>query len=192
MLLHPESWHETLPICSRRHLSSKLIFFTPISADEIRCHFRLRVLANHFASIFFLSFSGDSLGLLSLSLGHRVQTSVDFHSDLDLLLRPQGIDLDYYFSLNGHSLGGLLIQTWRGRGHSLSLSSLNGRPRDNTYGDKSSSPIRKPAEALLQRRSQHLIRRWLLVIMIVKPFFIEEPFQMLIVLSTPVSDCAKM
>ena len=47
-----------------------------------RCHFRLRVLANHLASIFFLPLSGDSFGLLSLSPGHRVQTSVGFHSDL--------------------------------------------------------------------------------------------------------------
>ena len=39
----------------------------------------------------FLSFPGDSLGLLSLSPGHRVQTSVGFHSNLDLLLRPKGL-----------------------------------------------------------------------------------------------------
>ena len=102
---------------------SKLIFFTHISADRRRCHFRLRVLANHFASIFLLSLSGDSFGLLSLSPGHKMQTSVGFHSDLDLLVRPRGIDLDSYSSLNGHSLGGLLIRTRRGRGHSLSLSS---------------------------------------------------------------------
>ena len=101
-LFQPESWHETRPICSQRHLSSKLIFFTPISADGRKCHFRSRALANHLA--FFLPFLGDSLRLLSLSSGHRVQTSVGFHSDLDLLLRPRGIDLDSYSSLNGHSL----------------------------------------------------------------------------------------
>ena len=105
----PRAWHEIRPICSRRHLSSKLIFFTPISADGRRCHFRFRVLANHLASIFFLPLSGDSFGLLSLSPSHWVQTSVGFHSDLDLLLRPRGIDLDSYCSLNDHSLGGLLI-----------------------------------------------------------------------------------
>ena len=80
-------------------------FFTLFPLTERRCHFRFRDLANHFASIFFLLLSGDSLGLLSLSPGHRVQTSVDFHSDLDLLLRPRGSDLDSYSSLNGHSLG---------------------------------------------------------------------------------------
>ena len=80
----PGVWHDILPICSPRHLSSKLIFFTAISADGRRCHFCLRVLANHFASIFFLPLSGDSVGLLSLSPGHRVQTLVGFHSDLDL------------------------------------------------------------------------------------------------------------
>ena len=52
----------------------------------------------------FLPFPGDSLGLLSLSPGHRVQTSVGFISDLDLLLWPKGINLDSYSSLNGHSL----------------------------------------------------------------------------------------
>ena len=65
---------------------------------ERRCHFHFRVLANRFASIFLLPLSGDSLGPLSLSPGHRVQTSVSFHSDLDLLLRLWGIDLYYYSS----------------------------------------------------------------------------------------------
>ena len=58
----------------------KLIFFIPISADGRSSHFRLRVLPNHLASIFFLPLSGDSLGQLSLWPGHRVQTSVGFHS----------------------------------------------------------------------------------------------------------------
>ena len=100
----PGVWHESRPIYSPRLLSSKLIFFILISADGRRCHFRLRVQANHFASIFFLPLSGDLLGLLSLSPGHRVQTSAGFHSELDLLLRLQGIDLDSYFSLNDYSL----------------------------------------------------------------------------------------
>ena len=66
-LLHPESWYETRPICSRRHLSSKLIFLFPISADGKGGYFRFRILANHLA--FFLSFPA-----------HRVQTPVGFHS----------------------------------------------------------------------------------------------------------------
>ena len=44
--------------------SSKLIISFPISADGRSSHFRLRVLANHLASVFFLPLSGDSLGLL--------------------------------------------------------------------------------------------------------------------------------
>ena len=42
----------------------KLIFLFPTSADGRSSHFRLRVLANHLASIFFPPLSGDSLGLL--------------------------------------------------------------------------------------------------------------------------------
>ena len=58
----PGVWREIRPICSRRHLSSKLIFFTPISADRRRGlfplmeeggYFRFGILANHLASIFF-------------------------------------------------------------------------------------------------------------------------------------------
>ena len=49
----PRVWHKIRPICSQRHLSSKLIFFFPISADGRRCHFRFRVMANHLASFFF-------------------------------------------------------------------------------------------------------------------------------------------
>ena len=79
----------------------KLIFFIPISADGKGGYFHFRVLAN---LAFFLPFPGGSLGLLSLSPGHRMQTSVGFHSDLDLLLWPRGIDQDSYSSLNGHSL----------------------------------------------------------------------------------------
>ena len=79
----PGAWHKT-PFTATS--VPKLIFFTPISADGRSSCFRLRVLANHLASIFFLPLSGDSLGLLSLWLGHRMQTSVGFHSDLPLLL----------------------------------------------------------------------------------------------------------
>ena len=46
---------------------------------------------------------------ISFTRSKKVQKSVGFHSDLDLLLRPRGIDLDSYSSLNGHSLGGRLI-----------------------------------------------------------------------------------
>ena len=79
----PGAWHKT-PFTATS--VPKLIFFTPISADGRSSHFHLRVLANHLASIFFLPLPGDSLGLLSLWPGHRMQTSVGFHSDLDLLL----------------------------------------------------------------------------------------------------------
>ena len=51
--LHPESWPEIRPICSRRHLSSKKFSFTLFPLTERRCHFLFRVLANHFASFFF-------------------------------------------------------------------------------------------------------------------------------------------
>ena len=70
------------------------------------------------------SFPGQAI-LQDYYLFHpvTVQTSVGFHFDLDLLLQLRGIDLDSYSSLNGHSLGGLLIQTRRGRGHSFFLSS---------------------------------------------------------------------
>ena len=116
----PGVWHET-PFTATS--VPKLISFIPISTDEKWCYFRFRILANHLASFFFLPLSGDSLGLLSLSPGHKVQTSVGFHSDLDLLLRPWGIDQDSHSSFNGQSFGGLLIQTRRGRGHSLFFSS---------------------------------------------------------------------
>ena len=91
----PGAWHETpFTVTS----VPKLIFLFPISAYEKVGYFCFRILANHLASIFFLPLSGNSLGLLSLSPGHRMQTSVGFHSDLDLLLRPWGIDLYYYSS----------------------------------------------------------------------------------------------
>ena len=54
LVLRPEFGTRFAPICSRRHLSSKLFFFlTLFSLTERRYHFRFRVLANHFTSIFF-------------------------------------------------------------------------------------------------------------------------------------------
>ena len=72
-------------------LSQNWFSFSLFLLTGRRCHFRFRVLANHLASIFFLPLSGDSLGLLYVSVPHSLpiwsQTSVGFHSDLDLLLR---------------------------------------------------------------------------------------------------------
>ena len=78
----------------------KLIFFTPISADGRRCHFRLRVQANHYPFLFFLPLSADSLGSLSLSPGHRMQTSVGFHSDPHSLLFPTGREELTYITIS--------------------------------------------------------------------------------------------
>ena len=86
----PGVWHEIRPICSRRPLFQNSFSFTLFPLTGRRCHFRLRILANHFASIFFLPLSVDSLGPLSLSPGHRMQTSVGFHSDPHSLLSPTG------------------------------------------------------------------------------------------------------
>ena len=112
-------------ILSRRSHLQNWFSFTLFPLTGRRCHSCFRVLANHFASIFFLPLSVDSLGPLSLSPGHRMQTSVGFHSDphsyfLRQAVRNWPILLS---SLNGNSLDGLLIQTQRGREHSLSLSS---------------------------------------------------------------------
>ena len=94
----PRVWHEICPICSRQHLSSKLIFLFPISTDEKGGYFCFRILANHLA--FFLPFPG-----------HRVQTSVGFHSVGDpfrlLSLSPEwgyGVQiawLIFFSSFNG-------------------------------------------------------------------------------------------
>ena len=94
-LLHPEFGTR---LRSLRPLFQNWFSLPLFPQTERRCHFRFRVLANRFASIFLLPLSGDSFGPLSLSPGHKVQTSVGFHSDLDLLLRPWGIDLYYYSS----------------------------------------------------------------------------------------------
>ncbi len=48
--------------------------FTLFPLMERRCHFRFRVLANHFASIFFLPLSGDSVGLLYVPIPHSLPT----------------------------------------------------------------------------------------------------------------------
>ena len=45
-------------------------FFFPLTGR--RCHFRFRVPANHLASIFVLLLSGDSLGLLYVSVPHSL------------------------------------------------------------------------------------------------------------------------
>ena len=52
-------------LCSKTDYSLFLL-------TERRCHFRFRVLANRFASIFLLSLSGDSLGLLYVSVHHSL------------------------------------------------------------------------------------------------------------------------
>ena len=90
------------PLMATSVLKTK--FFIPISADE-ESYFRFRVLANHLASFFFLHPVRRFLRATILTSvypflypsGHRVKTSVGFHSDLDLLLRPRGIDLHSLF-----------------------------------------------------------------------------------------------
>ena len=89
----PPSVHDDL--CSKNWFS-----FTLFPLTGRRCHFRFRVLANRFASIFLLPLSGDSLGLLSLWPGHRVQTSVGFHSDPHSLLSPTGREELTYITIS--------------------------------------------------------------------------------------------
>ena len=134
----PGVWHEIRPICSPRHRSSKLIFFHPISAGGKKVplpfygsgqSFRFFLLpCQAIASDYYMS----SISLLYPS-GHRVQTSVGFHSDPHSLLSPTGRPKLTYITIPLFS--GLLIQTRRGRGHSLFLSSLSGRPRDSWLKD---------------------------------------------------------
>ena len=81
----------------------KTDFLIPISADEKGCYFHFRILANHLASFFFpvRRFLWTNICPVYPFLypsGHRVQTSVGFHSDLDLLLRLREIDLHSYSS----------------------------------------------------------------------------------------------
>ena len=85
--------------------------FTLFLLTERRCHFRFRVLANHLA-FFFLSLVTVCKHLLAFTLTHILYFLRQAVRNWPILL----------FSLNGHSLDGLLIQTRRGRGHSLSLS----------------------------------------------------------------------
>ena len=118
----PGVWHE---IHSPQPLSQKLIILFLISADGRSSHFRLRVLANHLASIFFLPLSGDSLGLLygpcTPLFTHPVtgvQTSVDFHFDLDLCYLR-----NWPRFLFQRSVLGLLIQIRRNSNNPLFLFS---------------------------------------------------------------------
>ena len=57
------------PICSRRPLFQKLIFFTPISADRRRGLFPLWDSSQSFG-FYLLPLSGDSLGLLYVPIPH--------------------------------------------------------------------------------------------------------------------------
>ena len=59
----PGVWREIRPISSRRHLSSKLIFFFSINADIRRGLFPLWDSSQSF-SFYLLPLSGDPLGLL--------------------------------------------------------------------------------------------------------------------------------
>ena len=66
--LYPEFGTKFAPICSRRPLFQNWFSLPLFPLTEEGGYFRFRILANHLASIFFLPLSGDSLGLLSLSL----------------------------------------------------------------------------------------------------------------------------
>ena len=110
--LYPEFGARFASICSRRPLFQNWFSFTLFPLTERRCHFRFRVLANHLASIFFLSLVTECKHLLAFTLTHILYFIPQAVKNWPILL----------FCLYGHSLGGLLIQTRRGRGHSLSLS----------------------------------------------------------------------
>ena len=60
-LLHPEFG---MRLRSPRPLFQNWFSYSLFPLTERRCHFRFWVLANHFASIFFLPLSGDFFGLL--------------------------------------------------------------------------------------------------------------------------------
>ena len=83
----------------------KTDFFLSISADEKGATSIFRALANNSASFSFLHpvrrFIQTTISIQYIPLlypsGHRVQTSVGFRSDTDLLLRPRGIDLHSLF-----------------------------------------------------------------------------------------------
>ena len=105
LLLHPEflamvSTHFVTPTAVL-----KLNSFFLISTDEKGATSVFRVLANQSASFFFLYpvrwFIRTTISIqynpLLYPSGHRMQTSVGFHSDPDLLLLPRGIDLHSLF-----------------------------------------------------------------------------------------------
>ena len=102
----PRVWHENPPHLFTTTSVPQLIFLFPISADGRSSHFRLRVLANHLASIFFLPLSGDSLGLLHVPVPHslpiRSQSTNICWFPFWLGFVTSG--LTYIISLNGHSL----------------------------------------------------------------------------------------
>ena len=107
------------PICSRRHLSSKLIPFIPISADEKGCYFRFRILTNHLASFFCQAIRSDCYLLTRL----RLRSTDSLTYILFFLQRPAEVDLFSLFLFERSVFGGLLIQTRRGRGSFLFFSS---------------------------------------------------------------------
>ena len=105
--LHPESWPEIRPTVHGDISVQNWFSFTLFPLTERRCHFRFRVLANHFASFFFpvrrllrtticpiYPFFASDYNMSNISLlypfGQRVQTSVGFHSDPHSLLSPTG------------------------------------------------------------------------------------------------------
>ena len=111
----------------------KTEFFIPISSDEKDTTSGFTVLANHLASFFFLTLSGDSFGLLSWPLhpllypcDHRGLAALGFHADLDSQLPSTGMPRSwptFLIPLLTVNLWGLSIQTRGGRGNFLFLSS---------------------------------------------------------------------
>ena len=104
VFLYPESWHGPRPICSRWRLFQKLIFLFPIPADGRSSHFRLRLLANHLASIFFLPLVTKCKHLSASTLTHILYFDLHYLSEwsfFDGLL--------------------LLIQIWRNSSNLISL-----------------------------------------------------------------------
>ena len=95
----PGVWHEIRPSVHGDHCLQNW-FSYPYFCWRKGCYFRFRVLANHSVSFFFLrAIHSDyymSIYPILYPSGHRMQTSVGFHSDPDLLLRPRGIDLHSY------------------------------------------------------------------------------------------------
>ena len=97
-ILHPELG---IRLRSPRPLFQNWFSYSLFPLTERRCHFRFMAIANHLASIFFpvrrlLRTTICPVYPILYPSGHKVQTSVGFHPDLDLSLRPWGIDLFYY------------------------------------------------------------------------------------------------